>query len=439
VHAADATGRAVETPWKPVRARNNVQLFEHHAAIDLITARKLGGTDNRCLGAYILDSGTGEVDTFLARFVVIATGGASKVYLYTSNPDVATGDGIAMAGAPAAGSRTWSSSSSIRPACITPRPSRSWSPRPCAARARAAAADGDRFMPRFDQRAELAPRDIVARAIDHEMKRVGSKYVLLDISHRGRLGPSTSRPSMRAAWNSASTSPASPSRGAGGPLHLRRRLTDASAPAPTCRGSTPSARPPTPACTAPTAWPATRCWNAWSSPSWRRGHRAPRRGLAGPAEVPGLGREPRHRARRGGRHLPQLGGAAPLHVGLRRHRAHQQAPAAREARIDLLRQEIIENYSDFRVETDLLELRNLVEVADLIVQSAQRRRESRGLHYTRRRESRGLHYTLDFPHARAHGSPAPAGQAELAQMADPTPLTIVATSSSPPQTRPSVP
>jgi L-aspartate oxidase len=148
VHAADATGRAVEdTLEDQIRNRPNVDLFEHHTAVDLIDAARVDprtrtsagpsttAGESRCIGAYSLNSLSGEVETFLARFVVIATGGASKVYLYTSNPDVATGDGIAMAWRAGCRARTWSSSSSIRPASITPRPSPFWSPRRCAAKA----------------------------------------------------------------------------------------------------------------------------------------------------------------------------------------------------------------------------------------------------------------------------------------------------------------
>src|SRR5687767_14337889 len=120
----------------------------------------------------------------------------------------------------------------------------------------------------------------------------------------------------------------------------------------------------------------------------RRGdpHQRPSRRPRAAAADPRLGREPGHRFRRGGRRPPQLAGDTPLHVGLCRHRPHHQAAAARAGRIALLRQEVDDYYRDFRVTSDLIELRNLVVVADLIVRSA-----------LDRKESRGLHYTLDFP------------------------------------------
>ncbi len=184
VHAADATGREVEiTLESRVRALPNVELFEHHIAVDLIAARKLGRRGNRCLGAYLLNLRTGKVETFRARFVVVATGGASKVYLYTSNPDVSTGDGIAMAWR--AGCRVANMEFiQFHPTCLYHPKAKSFLITE-ALRGEGALLllpDGERFMPRFDERAELAPRDIVARAIDHEMKRLGAECVYLDIS-----------------------------------------------------------------------------------------------------------------------------------------------------------------------------------------------------------------------------------------------------------------
>jgi L-aspartate oxidase len=186
IHAADATGREVESTLETkVRERENTSLFEHHIAVDLITARLLGRREARCFGAYVLDIRNGRVDTFRARNVVIATGGASKVYLYTSNPDVATGDGIAMAWR--AGCRVANMEfMQFHPTCLYHPQAKSFLITEAlrGEGARLLLPDGTRFMPQFDPRAELAPRDIVARAIDHEMKRLGTECVYLDISHK---------------------------------------------------------------------------------------------------------------------------------------------------------------------------------------------------------------------------------------------------------------
>jgi L-aspartate oxidase len=214
IHAADATGRAVATTLEArVRAKPNVTLYEQHIAVDLITSRhQPGDRQRRCLGAYILDRGTERVETFLARFVVLATGGANKVYLYTSNPDVSTGDGIAMAWR--AGCRVANMEfMQFHPTCLYHPQARSFLVTEAlrGEGARLLLPGGERFMPRFDPRAELAPRDIVARAIDHEMKRLGTDCVYLDISHRRQTSSSsTSRPFMPAAWNWGSISHASP-------------------------------------------------------------------------------------------------------------------------------------------------------------------------------------------------------------------------------------
>lgn len=190
IHAADATGAAIFTTLLAnARQRSNIELIEQQVAVDLITSAKLGRNDshadNRCLGAYVLNRASGEVDTYNARFVVLATGGAAKVYLYTSNPDSACGDGIAMA---------WRAGCSVgnlefnqfHPTCLYHPLAKNFLITE-ALRGEGAhlkLPDGERFMARFDSRAELAPRDIVARAIDHEMKRLGIDCVYLDISHK---------------------------------------------------------------------------------------------------------------------------------------------------------------------------------------------------------------------------------------------------------------
>ncbi len=186
IHATDATGRAVfETLASRARLNDNISLFENRIAIDLITRKKLGLEGEQCVGAYILSPETGAIDLFRARFVVLATGGASKAYLFTTNPDGATGDGIAMAWR--AGCRVANMEfNQFHPTCLYHPHAKSflitealrgegaWLELP----------DGTRFMSRFDEREELAPRDIVARAIDHEMKRLGCDCVYLNITHK---------------------------------------------------------------------------------------------------------------------------------------------------------------------------------------------------------------------------------------------------------------
>nr|WP_288454449.1 L-aspartate oxidase [uncultured Pseudomonas sp.] len=186
IHAADATGAAIfNTLLERTRERGNITLLEQRVAVDLITEHKLGRKGRRCLGAYVLNRRSGEVDTHHARFVILATGGAAKVYLYTSNPDGACGDGIAMAWR--AGCRVGNLEfNQFHPTCLYHPQAKSFLITE-ALRGEGALLrlpNGERFMPRFDPREELAPRDIVARAIDHEMKRLGIDCVYLDISHK---------------------------------------------------------------------------------------------------------------------------------------------------------------------------------------------------------------------------------------------------------------
>ncbi len=186
LHAADATGREIEESLlAAVKKHPNITLMEGYNAIDLITTQKLNLPANRVLGAYVWNRTAEHVETINAHFVTLATGGASKVYQYTSNPDVSSGDGVALA---------WRSGCRVanmefnqfHPTCLYHADAKNFLLTE-ALRGEGALLlrpDGTRFMPDFDERGELAPRDIVARAIDYEMKRLGVDCMYLDISHK---------------------------------------------------------------------------------------------------------------------------------------------------------------------------------------------------------------------------------------------------------------
>ncbi len=188
IHAADATGKAVQDTLEgKARAHKNITLLENHMAVDLITGRHLKGPRKKgCFGAYALDIKKDQVIRISAKATILATGGASRVYLYTSNPDGSTGDGIALAWR--AGCRVANMEfNQFHPTCLFHPKAKNFLLTE-ALRGEGAILkrpDGTRFMPDFHVKAELAPRDIVARAIDHEMKRLGLECVYLDISHKG--------------------------------------------------------------------------------------------------------------------------------------------------------------------------------------------------------------------------------------------------------------
>ncbi|MFN2373440.1 MAG: L-aspartate oxidase [Cyclonatronaceae bacterium] len=191
IHARDSTGREIEmTLLKAVEDHENITMLEHHFAVDVITEHHLGkkitrySENKHCFGAYVLNTSTDRVETVLARATLLATGGAGRVYLHTTNPEIATGDGIAMAYRAKArvanmefiqfhpttlytpGSDSFLISEAVRGHGGILRNS-----------------DGNAFMPDYDERAELAPRDIVARAIDDQLKKRGDECVFLDVTH----------------------------------------------------------------------------------------------------------------------------------------------------------------------------------------------------------------------------------------------------------------
>ncbi len=188
-HATDFTGREVQKVLvERAESRENVTLLENRMAIDLITTKKMKlKGKNTVLGAYVLNKETGDVEVFSAKVVVLATGGSGKVYLYTSNPDVATGDGVAMAYRAGADICNMEFTQ-FHPTCLYHPEAKNFLISEAVRGEGAILLNkrGERFMEKVHPLKELAPRDIVARAIDHEMKKWGDDFVYLDISFKDR-------------------------------------------------------------------------------------------------------------------------------------------------------------------------------------------------------------------------------------------------------------
>ena len=390
IHAADATGREIaETLGSHLDTLDNVTIFPRYVAVDLITRDKIGLPGKDCVGAYALNLESQQVELFRARYVVLATGGASKVYLYTSNPDTASGDGIAMAWR--AGCRVANLEfNQFHPTCLYHPEAKSFLITEAlrGEGAKLVLPNGHRFMPDFDERAELAPRDIVARAIDHEMKRLGCDCVYLDIRHKGNefimshfptiharcleLGiditkelipivPAahytcggimtdthgmTDLPHLYAIGESSFTGLHGANRMASN--SLLECMVFATAAAEHINSHPESVEPNLEI----PFWDETQVTNSDEDVIISHNWEELRRFMWD-------------------------------YVGI--VRSDKRLQRARR-RVHLLQQEVTEYYSNYRISSDLLELRNLIQVADLMIQCA-----------IQRKESRGLHYTLDYP------------------------------------------
>jgi L-aspartate oxidase len=389
IHAADATGKAMETTLADrARAHPNITLLKNHIAVDLVTRRKLGrGGSNRVLGLYALNKAAGDVEVFSARFVVLATGGASKVYLYTSNPDTSTGDGVAMAWR--AGCRVANMEFvQFHPTCLYHPLARTFliTEAVRGEGGRLLLPDGKPFMQAHDPRAELASRDVVARAIDFEMKRRGLDCVYLDISHKPADFVRAHFPTIYARLKEY------------GIDMTRQKIPVVPAAHYTCGGVMTDLQART---DLPGLYAAGECAFTGLHGANRLASNSLLECLVFAEAAADDIRVQLPQAPAAATDLPpwdesRVSDADELVVvshnweELRRFmwdyvgivRTNKRLERAQH-RVKLLREEIREYYSNFRINSDLIELRNLALVAELIIRSAQERRESRGLHYSR--------------------------------------------------------
>ena len=390
LHFHDSTGMEIErTLLDQVAEHPGIEVMENHMAVDFITTGKLGyAMQNSCVGVYVLNEATGEVETLRSDVIVLATGGCGKVYLYTTNPDVATGDGVAMA---------WRAGATIanmefiqfHPTCLFHPEVKSFLISE-AVRGEGAIllnARGVRFMETHNPQKELAPRDIVARAIDAEMKRSGSKCVFLDITHKPadfvknrfpNIYETCLRHGMDITQQPIPVVPAAHYQCGGvktdlnGETSLRGLFAIGEVACTGLHGANRLAsnslleglviarnafekssriRPPR---------------NAFELPEWRSGE------VSDVDELVVIAHN-----------WEEIRRLMWDYVGIVRTDKRLQRAATR---LRNLHAEVQEFYWNFKITTDLLELRNLVTVASLVVDCA--------LH---RKESRGLHFTLDYP------------------------------------------
>jgi len=392
VHAADATGNAIMNALQEqVTAHPNIELLINKIIIDLVTTRKFDPTrQNRCVGAYALDRETNRVETLSADIVVLATGGASKVYLFTSNMDTATGDGIAMAWR--AGCRVANLEFvQFHPTCLYHPHAKSVliSEAVRGEGGRLLLPDGTRFMPAHDKRGELAPRDIVARAIDYEMKRGGFDSVFLDISHKPaeeilQLFPNIARNCSEFGVDiTRDPIPVVPAAHytCGGVVTDLSASTDVpglyAIGECTCTGLHGANRLASNSLLECAVFAASAHDHILSDldgtlpdriklPEWDESR------VTDPDEQIVVSHN-WHELRR----------FMWDYVGIVRTNKRLQRALHR---VELLQSEIAEYYGNFKVTNDLIELRNLTLIAELTIRSA-----------LMRQESRGLHYNLDYP------------------------------------------
>ena len=390
LHSADATGKAVtSTLVDLVLAAPNIQIFEHHCAVDLVTQADSDSRKIRCSGAYLLDIKTDKVTLFQTKSVVLASGGASKAYLYTSNPDGASGDGLAMAWR--RGCRVANLEfNQFHPTCLYHPKAKSFLITE-ALRGEGAVLklpDGSRFMDKFHADAELAPRDVVARAIDFEMKRLGCDCVYLDISHRPSDFIIEHFPTVHSNC-------------------LKFGIDITSDPIPvvpaahyTCGGVVVNKNGQTDLlhlyAIGETAFTGLHGANRMASNSLleclvyaqasAKAINDMMPSIADPDFIPEWDESRVNSSDEDvviSHNWDELRRFMWDYVGIVRSNKRLQRA---QHRIKLLQSEIQEYYSNYKISRDLLELRNLATVSELIIRCA-----------LQRKESRGLHFTLDYP------------------------------------------
>lgn len=390
IHVKDTTGKALsKTLMDAVHQRPNIHLFDRYLAVDLISATKLGMDTLDVLGAYVLNQDSGYIEVIRAQTVVLATGGASKVYLYTSNPDVSTGDGIAMAWR--LGCRVANMEFiQFHPTCLYHSQAKSLliSETVRGEGGKLLLPDGTAFMESIDPRAELAPRDIVARAIDHEMKRLGLDCVFLDISFKSdefikKHFPNIYQRCLTFGYDMTKEPlPVVPAAhytcgGVKTDIHGRTDIKGLYAIGETAftglHGANRMASNSLLECLVFAA-SAARHVNDHLRPS---------------RKIPLLPEWDESRVTNSDEEIVVAHNWDELrrfmwdYVGIVRTNKRLERAMRR---VNLLAREIDEYYSNFRITNDLIELRNLVQIAAIIIRSAMGRHESRG-----------LHYTLDYP------------------------------------------